>query len=233
MTGASGSSGNGDGGKGMGKAQVARASTQPRSFEARDGGERSKDGAARSSSLGLRLDLLLVEPQRDDNPKKKRKRCNDGGASRSVNLGRREVTAGTKGAAAAAAAPSRTPDNDVEAGAAMVAIKSSKLAMDNIFGAINEAKQAKKLTKAATSGSSGGNGGSTGGAAFSGPISRPPKEHNPFKDPIPSGSRWAWADEVKPVRYDEERLPIYTAASLRIGRGGGTDLCPFDCDCCF
>lgn len=28
-------------------------------------------------------------------------------------------------------------------------------------------------------------------------------------------------------------LPVYKAHLLKIGEGGGTPLCPFDCDCCF
>ena len=28
-------------------------------------------------------------------------------------------------------------------------------------------------------------------------------------------------------------LPVYKAHLLKVGQGGGTDLCPFDCDCCF
>eukprot|EP00002_Diphylleia_rotans_P002502 TRINITY_DN11576_c0_g1_i1.p1 TRINITY_DN11576_c0_g1~~TRINITY_DN11576_c0_g1_i1.p1 ORF type:complete len:188 (+),score=44.95 TRINITY_DN11576_c0_g1_i1:60-623(+) len=28
-------------------------------------------------------------------------------------------------------------------------------------------------------------------------------------------------------------LKVYTEDELKIGRGGDTDLCPFDCDCCF
>mmetsp|Transcript_2032 Transcript_2032/g.2732 ORF Transcript_2032/g.2732 Transcript_2032/m.2732 type:complete len:144 (+) Transcript_2032:99-530(+) len=40
-------------------------------------------------------------------------------------------------------------------------------------------------------------------------------------------------DDAKPVRYDDDGLPIYTAESLKIGKGGGTSLCPFDCNCCF
>lgn len=31
----------------------------------------------------------------------------------------------------------------------------------------------------------------------------------------------------------EDGLPIYTPKELKIGMGGGTDLCPFDCNCCF
>jgi hypothetical protein len=28
-------------------------------------------------------------------------------------------------------------------------------------------------------------------------------------------------------------LPVYKAHLLKVGEGGGTPLCPFDCDCCF
>lgn len=28
-------------------------------------------------------------------------------------------------------------------------------------------------------------------------------------------------------------LPVYKAHLLRVGEGGGTSLCPFDCNCCF
>ncbi|EGZ13838.1 hypothetical protein PHYSODRAFT_514237 [Phytophthora sojae] len=39
--------------------------------------------------------------------------------------------------------------------------------------------------------------------------------------------------DPRPVRYDEDGLPIYTEASLQIGNGGNTKDCPFDCWCCF
>jgi hypothetical protein len=40
--------------------------------------------------------------------------------------------------------------------------------------------------------------------------------------------------EPKPVRFDSESgLNIYREADLRIGQGGGTADCPFDCKCCF
>lgn len=38
---------------------------------------------------------------------------------------------------------------------------------------------------------------------------------------------------VKPVKYDKDGLPIYTEEQLKLGTGGNTPLCPFDCDCCF
>lgn len=31
----------------------------------------------------------------------------------------------------------------------------------------------------------------------------------------------------------EDGLPIFSPRELKIGLGGGTDLCPFDCNCCF
>ena len=35
-------------------------------------------------------------------------------------------------------------------------------------------------------------------------------------------------------RWDAESgLPVYKAALLKVGDGGGTPLCPFDCNCCF
>ena len=41
-------------------------------------------------------------------------------------------------------------------------------------------------------------------------------------------------DSPKPVRFTDDGLPIYTEESLKVGLSGGdTELCPFDCDCCF
>ena len=36
-------------------------------------------------------------------------------------------------------------------------------------------------------------------------------------------------------RYTDDGVPIYSADELHIGKSGSgkTDLCPFDCDCCF
>jgi hypothetical protein len=31
----------------------------------------------------------------------------------------------------------------------------------------------------------------------------------------------------------ESGLPVYKAHLLKVGEGGGTELCPFDCNCCF
>jgi len=31
----------------------------------------------------------------------------------------------------------------------------------------------------------------------------------------------------------DAKLKVYTEEELKIGKGGMTDKCPFDCDCCF
>ena len=41
-------------------------------------------------------------------------------------------------------------------------------------------------------------------------------------------------NNAKPTRFDSDLgLPIYRESDLRIGQGGGTSDCPFDCSCCF
>lgn len=41
-------------------------------------------------------------------------------------------------------------------------------------------------------------------------------------------------DSPTPLRFDAELgMNIYSLDALKVGKGGGTDLCPFDCDCCF
>lgn len=37
----------------------------------------------------------------------------------------------------------------------------------------------------------------------------------------------------KQRRVTEDGFKIYTLEELGVGKGGDTDLCPFDCDCCF
>ena len=42
------------------------------------------------------------------------------------------------------------------------------------------------------------------------------------------------APEAPLERIDTESgLPVYKAHLLKTMEGGGTELCPFDCDCCF
>lgn len=57
-----------------------------------------------------------------------------------------------------------------------------------------------------------------------------PTASNPAKDDDFFDSRGL---KRKARALTEDGLPIYTPAELRIGMGGGTDLCPFECNCCF
>lgn len=34
-------------------------------------------------------------------------------------------------------------------------------------------------------------------------------------------------------KYTKEGYKIYKPEELKMGRGGGSDLCPFDCECCY
>ena len=40
-------------------------------------------------------------------------------------------------------------------------------------------------------------------------------------------------DECMPRRKDADGFTIYTEDELKVGKGGKTPLCPFDCECCF
>lgn len=45
-------------------------------------------------------------------------------------------------------------------------------------------------------------------------------------------------DDLKYLTTKSDRkfidgLPIYTVEELKIGKGGDTEDCPFDCDCCY
>ncbi|EOB14778.1 hypothetical protein NBO_16g0063 [Nosema bombycis CQ1] len=45
-------------------------------------------------------------------------------------------------------------------------------------------------------------------------------------------------DDLKYLTNKSDRkfidgLPIYTVEELKIGKGGDTEDCPFDCDCCY
>ena len=34
-------------------------------------------------------------------------------------------------------------------------------------------------------------------------------------------------------RMGADGLKVFTEEELKVGQGGNTDLCPFDCQCCF
>lgn len=40
-------------------------------------------------------------------------------------------------------------------------------------------------------------------------------------------------DAKKVWKTTDEGFKIYTMDELQLGKGGDTELCPFDCDCCF
>jgi len=39
--------------------------------------------------------------------------------------------------------------------------------------------------------------------------------------------------EFRNGRKHVDGLPIYSLGELKVGQGGDTELCPFDCECCF
>lgn len=49
------------------------------------------------------------------------------------------------------------------------------------------------------------------------------------------GEKFRFKSPEAPLeRYDRDSgLPVYKAHLLEVGGGGGTALCPFDCNCCF
>jgi len=51
---------------------------------------------------------------------------------------------------------------------------------------------------------------------------------------LPEGVNFIISPEAPLERIDKESgLPVYKAHLLKVGEGGGTPLCPFDCECCF
>ncbi|EPZ33255.1 hypothetical protein ROZALSC1DRAFT_27080 [Rozella allomycis CSF55] len=38
---------------------------------------------------------------------------------------------------------------------------------------------------------------------------------------------------LKPKKFMDDGLPLFDAKDLKIGMGGNTPLCPFDCKCCY
>lgn len=70
-----------------------------------------------------------------------------------------------------------------------------------------------------------------------------PCSHNPLQEAKKAGSAPALqgskddlfgSETNKNRKRTEEGYAIYTEDELKLGsKGGDTDLCPFDCDCCF
>lgn len=61
-----------------------------------------------------------------------------------------------------------------------------------------------------------------------------PKKRQPPK-PAKTGPAYSIRQENNPelAKYTEEGFRIYSTAELKIGQGGRTDQCPFECSCCF
>jgi hypothetical protein len=55
------------------------------------------------------------------------------------------------------------------------------------------------------------------------------KNSGSSSDPFATKSR----SKHQSVEFTEEGWKIYTPVELAIGKGGDTELCPFDCQCCF
>jgi len=60
-------------------------------------------------------------------------------------------------------------------------------------------------------------------------------ENAPKKPPKPRKEKQKVEKPAKPKKKFkiQDGLKIYTEESLKIGRGGTTKDCPFDCKCCF
>jgi hypothetical protein len=63
---------------------------------------------------------------------------------------------------------------------------------------------------------------------------------NTGKEKRPTGKLWDEKEtydvrgkDIKTREYTEDGHPVYTLEELNIGRGRGTDECPFDCWCCY
>ena len=70
---------------------------------------------------------------------------------------------------------------------------------------------------------------------------------------MPQGSDWGAESKVhtdilivrsidQPIKFKQNQntgkrdvagMPIYCPEDMRVGKGGDTALCPFDCNCCF
>ena len=66
-------------------------------------------------------------------------------------------------------------------------------------------------------------------------IATPGKSKTSNQDKGSSNDPFSLQQKVKDKSQDftEEGWRIYTPDELNIGKGGDTELCPFDCDCCF
>ena len=114
------------------------------------------------------------------------------------------------------------------------ALKSALTEIDDLFAG---AKQAKKREKEESMGEE------TEDATVNKPKKKPKKEpvhEQELEHDLPHGliksnvARAIINPEAPVERIDKESgYKVYKAHLLKVGEGGGTPLCPFDCDCCF
>lgn len=115
--------------------------------------------------------------------------------------------------------------------------------IDDLFHSLKQSKKIKlelpELSKTSSSLES-----STSAGIFEndGPVIGTTKQKKPPKETseLPHGMvksnnhRIIISPEAPVERIDPESgYKVYKAHILKVGEGGGTELCPFDCDCCF
>ncbi|CAD8112274.1 unnamed protein product [Paramecium sonneborni] len=50
---------------------------------------------------------------------------------------------------------------------------------------------------------------------------------------LPKKTKHTNIQQQSKPKYTEEGYKVYNTDELKIGKGGNTDKCPFDCECCF
>jgi len=96
----------------------------------------------------------------------------------------------------------------------------------NIFQQVKQNKEQNKKEKDSSSSSS-SSGKTSKGTTSSG-------DDNGVWGVIKGARNFIISPEAPLERIDKESgFPVYKAHLLKVGEGGGTPLCPFDCDCCF
>ncbi|CEM07797.1 unnamed protein product [Vitrella brassicaformis CCMP3155] len=144
------------------------------------------------------------QPTTKANPTKKRQRA-------------KSPDAPLPSSAAAEAAPSSLGPSPSSAAA------TDGRQIDALFSRLKRKHKSEPTQQAKTATTSGGN--KVRGDSSVARRGRRPKQPSSIDEDLSLANR--------PRRYTEEGWPIYTEEELRIGQGGGTPLCPFDCDCCF
>ena len=104
--------------------------------------------------------------------------------------------------------------------------------MDDIFGGLSAAKQAKRAGEAQAAREA------AEPAKAEAKRAKAHARREMVRDPV-FGEEYDQSMTVDPMsarvhRFDQPSgLNVYKAHHLGLGRGGDTPLCPFDCSCCF